>query len=255
MGYARLFPEAEKGGRGKKLSGKSESLGVSKGHWQNLVSQARTVRRETPELAIKVRDGFALNEAYEVAMTQGWRVGPFFRLWSQVGLKPPKRASGHGPGRARVGPRPFRPSAPRGRFPACVGDGANQRALGFAFAGSVARGDSNGDHRAEVGLARPIVGGPPDIDAVSPPSKGEARGPTRPTAYVRRQDRTRRRHAGNDRKQGVARRLDHLAVHFAQRDRSVSASTASREARAASTRSASSSALTASLKASNRGRM
>ena len=52
MGYALLFPEpttaAQRGAmKGKKLSGQSESLGVSVGHWQNLVSNARALLRET----------------------------------------------------------------------------------------------------------------------------------------------------------------------------------------------------------------
>jgi hypothetical protein len=63
MAFAMLFPEPAKGGRGKKLSDFSDSLSITKGHWRDLVSQARIVRRETPELAIKVRDGFPLNEA------------------------------------------------------------------------------------------------------------------------------------------------------------------------------------------------
>jgi hypothetical protein len=41
MGYAILFPEPGKRGRGNKISGNPENL--SKGHWQNLVSQARAV--------------------------------------------------------------------------------------------------------------------------------------------------------------------------------------------------------------------
>jgi hypothetical protein len=68
MGYAMLFPEPEKlkhRGSGS-ISGKPEN--TSKGHWQNLVSQARAVRRETPELAIKVRDGFPLNKAFAMML-------------------------------------------------------------------------------------------------------------------------------------------------------------------------------------------
>lgn len=62
MGYAMLFPNPERGGRGKKLSPKSKSIGAeSEGYAQKLISQARTILRETPELAIKVRDGFPLN--------------------------------------------------------------------------------------------------------------------------------------------------------------------------------------------------
>ena len=70
MGYAMLFPEPERGGRGKKLSQNRQSLGVEQKTWQNLVSQARVVLRETPELAIKVRDGFPLNEAFAQAMRE-----------------------------------------------------------------------------------------------------------------------------------------------------------------------------------------
>jgi hypothetical protein len=35
-GYARLFPDPAKGGRGKKLSGSPD--GLSQGHWKNLVA-------------------------------------------------------------------------------------------------------------------------------------------------------------------------------------------------------------------------
>jgi hypothetical protein len=59
----RSIPKTTTGRRN--VSGKPERL--SKGHWQNLVSQARIVKRETPENAIRVRDGFPLNEAYEIA--------------------------------------------------------------------------------------------------------------------------------------------------------------------------------------------
>jgi hypothetical protein len=49
---------------------KSKALGIeSERYAAKLVSQARTVLRHTPELAEKVRDGFALSEAYEAAMT------------------------------------------------------------------------------------------------------------------------------------------------------------------------------------------
>jgi hypothetical protein len=68
MAHARLTPP-EKGGRGKKLSGKPESLGITKGHWANLVSQARMVMDYAPTLVEKVRDGFPLDEAYDLAMT------------------------------------------------------------------------------------------------------------------------------------------------------------------------------------------
>ena len=62
MAYAILFPP-EKGGRGKKLSQNRESLDVAKKTWDNLVSQARAVKKYAPTLAEKVRDGFPLNEA------------------------------------------------------------------------------------------------------------------------------------------------------------------------------------------------
>ena len=64
MAYAMLFPTPEWGGRGKKALPKSKAIGaVSEGYAQKLISQARTILRETPELAIKVRDGFPLKKA------------------------------------------------------------------------------------------------------------------------------------------------------------------------------------------------
>jgi ParB-like nuclease domain len=66
MAHAILFPR-EKGGRGKKLSGKDDSL--SQGHWKNLVAQARTVIEYAPTLVENVRDGGSLDEAYGIAMT------------------------------------------------------------------------------------------------------------------------------------------------------------------------------------------
>jgi hypothetical protein len=39
-----------------------------KGHWHDLVSNARAVLKHAPTLVEKVRDGFPLNEAYEVAV-------------------------------------------------------------------------------------------------------------------------------------------------------------------------------------------
>ena len=67
MGYALNFPAPEKGGRGRKLSDHSDSLSVSKGHWRDLVSQARAVAACSRELAHRVRDGFPLSEAFEQA--------------------------------------------------------------------------------------------------------------------------------------------------------------------------------------------
>jgi hypothetical protein len=49
MAHAMLFPEAKRTGRGNKVSGKPETL--SKGHWQNLVSQARIVLDYSEPLA------------------------------------------------------------------------------------------------------------------------------------------------------------------------------------------------------------
>jgi hypothetical protein len=70
MAHAILFPDPKKTYRGKKALPKSKALGVeSERYAAKLVSQARTVLRHTPELAEKVRDGFALSEAYEAAMT------------------------------------------------------------------------------------------------------------------------------------------------------------------------------------------
>jgi hypothetical protein len=46
MGYAMLLPDPERWA-GQELSEKPD--GLSQGHWKNLVSQARAVRRETPE--------------------------------------------------------------------------------------------------------------------------------------------------------------------------------------------------------------
>jgi hypothetical protein len=65
MAYTLLFPEPAKGGRGK-LSHESESLGISKAYWQNLLSFARAVLAYSPELASEVRDGTrSLKEAFE----------------------------------------------------------------------------------------------------------------------------------------------------------------------------------------------
>jgi len=55
MQHAMLWPEPEKGGRGKKLPGKPESL--SRGHWSDLVSHARAVFAYSRPLAEEVRDG------------------------------------------------------------------------------------------------------------------------------------------------------------------------------------------------------
>jgi hypothetical protein len=64
MAHAKLFPEAKQTqGRRGDFSGKPEKL--STGHWQNLVSQARAVLHYSPTLADEVRDGFALNKAFE----------------------------------------------------------------------------------------------------------------------------------------------------------------------------------------------
>ena len=55
IAHAILFPEPEKGGRGKKLSGKPD--GLRPGHRKNLVSLARAVLEYSPELARRVCDG------------------------------------------------------------------------------------------------------------------------------------------------------------------------------------------------------
>ena len=65
MAHAIVFPEPETGGRGRKAE-KPLLLGKgSEGYAFKLLSQARTILRETPELAIKVRDGFPLNQVLE----------------------------------------------------------------------------------------------------------------------------------------------------------------------------------------------
>lgn len=56
MWLAMLYPEPEKGGRGK-LSEISDGLGVSHGHAKNLLSQARAVLRHDQELARSVLAG------------------------------------------------------------------------------------------------------------------------------------------------------------------------------------------------------
>jgi hypothetical protein len=62
MARAILSPDPSKGGRGKKAS-------PNEGFSATLLSQARTVKKYAPTLVEKVRDGFSLNDAYEVAMT------------------------------------------------------------------------------------------------------------------------------------------------------------------------------------------
>ena len=51
---ALLYPEPEKGGRGK-LSQKNESLGIGKGYAQNLLSKARAVLAYSRELTMCAR--------------------------------------------------------------------------------------------------------------------------------------------------------------------------------------------------------
>jgi hypothetical protein len=66
MQHAMLWPEPEKGGRGKKLSGKPD--GLAQGHWKNLISEARAVLAYSRPLAEEVRDGTkTLDAAYETA--------------------------------------------------------------------------------------------------------------------------------------------------------------------------------------------
>jgi hypothetical protein len=50
MAYAILHPEPEKGGRGK-LSSLGESLGISRGAAQNLLSEARKILKHSEDLA------------------------------------------------------------------------------------------------------------------------------------------------------------------------------------------------------------
>ncbi len=47
MAVARIYPEPEKGGRGKKLTGTGEFSGIS----LQRVSEARTVLKHEPDLA------------------------------------------------------------------------------------------------------------------------------------------------------------------------------------------------------------
>lgn len=64
MAHAILFPEPAK------LRRKGSGSLVAKGQFSEaLLSQARAVGKYAPTLVEKVRDGFPLNEAYEVAMT------------------------------------------------------------------------------------------------------------------------------------------------------------------------------------------
>jgi hypothetical protein len=66
MAYAILHPvAADKGGRGVKKT--SPPTGEVFG--KELLRQARAVLKHALTLVEKVRDGFPLNEAYEVAMT------------------------------------------------------------------------------------------------------------------------------------------------------------------------------------------
>jgi hypothetical protein len=69
MLYAIAYPEPERGKR-TDLSGKSDKLelGVSRGHAQNLLSQARAVLREAPDLTKDVIAGAcSLDDAYRKA--------------------------------------------------------------------------------------------------------------------------------------------------------------------------------------------
>jgi hypothetical protein len=63
MATAMIYPEPEKGGRGKKRVEKTSEVFSNK-----LLSQARTVLAYTPELAKQVLDGLPLAEAYEKAI-------------------------------------------------------------------------------------------------------------------------------------------------------------------------------------------
>jgi hypothetical protein len=53
MAVAMVYPEREHGGRGQigKLSGKTESLGMKAGQFRNLLSDARTILTDAPDLA------------------------------------------------------------------------------------------------------------------------------------------------------------------------------------------------------------
>src|SRR4051812_49359088 len=66
MALAMIYPEPEKGGRGK-LSGIADGLanGISKGQAHNLLSQARTILRHSKELA---QDVLHRGEHFDVAL-------------------------------------------------------------------------------------------------------------------------------------------------------------------------------------------
>jgi hypothetical protein len=66
MGLALLYPDPEKGGKGKR-SKILDSLDGNRKGWKDRLSQARAVLRHSRELALAVRDGtMALDEALEI---------------------------------------------------------------------------------------------------------------------------------------------------------------------------------------------
>jgi hypothetical protein len=71
MAFAKVYPEPEKGGRGKR-SDIPDGFGTGKGHWRNLLSQARTVLRFSRDLAADVMaDKISLDEAYDTTKSVG----------------------------------------------------------------------------------------------------------------------------------------------------------------------------------------
>jgi hypothetical protein len=88
MAHAMLHREVTKNRRKGSSSGKPED--TSKGHWFNLISQARTVLVHAPALAEKVRDGFPLNEAYEVARQERQNCARAARFRAALSADPPQ---------------------------------------------------------------------------------------------------------------------------------------------------------------------
>jgi hypothetical protein len=69
MAHAMLFPEGGEARRGKKDERSTRQVAKSLGNFSHeLLRQARAVIEHAPTLAEKVRDGFSLDEAYELAM-------------------------------------------------------------------------------------------------------------------------------------------------------------------------------------------
>jgi hypothetical protein len=71
MATAMIYPEPEKGGRGK-LSRNRDGLEGNEKTWKNRLSQARTVLKHLPEMAKKVVAGDKpLDAAYTVDQRRG----------------------------------------------------------------------------------------------------------------------------------------------------------------------------------------